>query len=79
MYKKRGKLATEIFVQLGIVLFIAFFISLIARLFKQPIIVGYILAGVVISPFIFNLTISNEIIQVFSHSLLVMIWKRNRN
>lgn len=60
-------MATEIFIQLGIVLFIAFFISLIARFFKQPIIVGYILAGVVISPFILNLTISNEIIQVFSH------------
>ena len=56
----------EIFIQLALILFIAFIFSYVARLFKQPIIIGYILAGIVISPFILMSGITNEVIVIFS-------------
>jgi len=55
-----------IFIELAVILLVAFFASYIARAFKQPIIIGYIVAGMVISPFIFQLGASTEIINVFS-------------
>ena len=39
----------QIFIQLAIILFVAFVVSFIARMFRQPIIIGYILAGVIIA------------------------------
>lgn len=56
----------SIFIQLGIILFTAFVVSYIVRAFKQPIIIGYIIAGVIISPFIIQAGASKEIITVFS-------------
>jgi len=55
-----------IFIELAVILLVAFFASYIARAFKQPIIIGYIFAGIIISPFIFNLGASTEIISIFS-------------
>ncbi|MEJ2267875.1 MAG: cation:proton antiporter [Nanoarchaeota archaeon] len=56
----------EIFIQLAIILFTAFVISYLVRLFKQPIIVGYIIAGIIVSPFILGFGASKEIIDIFS-------------
>ncbi|MEK6833319.1 MAG: cation:proton antiporter [Nanoarchaeota archaeon] len=56
----------QIFIQLAIILFVAFVVSYIASLFKQPIIIGYIIAGILISPFIIKLGVSTDIISVFS-------------
>ena len=56
----------EIFIQLAIILFIALIFSYIARAFNQPIIIGYILAGVIISPFILKFGASDQIINSFS-------------
>jgi Kef-type K+ transport system membrane component KefB/Trk K+ transport system NAD-binding subunit len=56
----------DIFVQLGAVFLLAFVVALIVKTFKQPIIVGYIIAGVLISPFIAQLGASQEIITIFS-------------
>jgi Kef-type K+ transport system membrane component KefB/Trk K+ transport system NAD-binding subunit len=39
----------QIFIQLAIILFTAFVVARIVRAFKQPIIIGYILAGVIIA------------------------------
>lgn len=57
----------EIFIQLAIILFIAFVISYIARLFKQPLIIGYIITGMIIGPFIIYSGVSKEITDIFSH------------
>ena len=38
-----------IFIQLAMILFTAFIISYIVKAFNQPIIIGYILAGIVIA------------------------------
>ncbi len=56
----------EIFIQLAIILFTAFIISYIVQAFKQPVIIGYIIAGIIIGPFIIGFGASHEIIEIFS-------------
>lgn len=55
-----------IFIQLAVILLVAFVVSYIARAFNQPLIIGYIIAGMIISPFILNLGASQEVINIFS-------------
>jgi Kef-type K+ transport system membrane component KefB/Trk K+ transport system NAD-binding subunit len=55
-----------IFIQLAIILSVAFIVAYIIKLFKQPIIIGYILAGIIISPFILRSGASTELIHTFS-------------
>lgn len=56
----------QIFIQLAVILLIAFIISYIVSLFKQPILIGYIIAGILISPFILRFGISTDIISILS-------------
>jgi len=55
-----------IFIQLAIILSVAFIVSYIVKLFKQPIIIGYILAGIIIGPFILKSGADIGIIHTFS-------------
>lgn len=55
-----------IFIQLAIILIIAFVLSFVSRLLKQPLIIGYILTGIVLSPFIIKFGASQSLIEVFS-------------
>lgn len=55
-----------IFIQLAIILFVAFIVSYIVRALNQPIIIGYILAGIIVSPFLMKIGASTEIIDIFS-------------
>lgn len=55
-----------IFIQLAIILLVAFVVSYIARAFKQPIIIGYIIAGIIISPFLIKFGATQNIINTFS-------------
>lgn len=57
---------TEVFIQLGIILFTAFVVSYIVRAFKQPIVIGYIIAGMIISPYIISFGASKETLDIFS-------------
>ena len=59
-------MAEEIFIQLGLILFTAFIVSYIIRIFNQPLIIGYIIAGVIISPFIISSGVSSDVIDSFS-------------
>tara|TARA_Y100000310_G_scaffold195452_1_gene195450 strand:- start:212 stop:1924 length:1713 start_codon:yes stop_codon:yes gene_type:complete len=59
-------MAEEIFIQLGLILFTAFVVSYIVKKFNQPLVIGYIIAGVIISPFIIGTGVSKEVIQTFS-------------
>lgn len=56
----------HIFIEIGIIIFIATIVSSIVRLFRQPSIVGYILTGVVVGPYLLNLVQSTEYIELFS-------------
>ncbi|PIN89535.1 sodium:proton exchanger [Candidatus Pacearchaeota archaeon CG10_big_fil_rev_8_21_14_0_10_32_14] len=60
-------MAEQIFIQFALILGVAFIVSYILRLFNQPIIVGYIIAGMIISPFLLQSGQSaSEIISTFS-------------
>lgn len=59
-------MSEQIFFQLAVILGIAFIISYIIRLLKQPLIIGYIIAGIVVSPFLILFGATSEIINVFS-------------
>ena len=56
----------QVFIQLGIILFTAFIVSYIVRTFKQPIVIGYIIAGMIISPYIISFGASQETLDLFS-------------
>ncbi|MBU4086500.1 MAG: cation:proton antiporter [Nanoarchaeota archaeon] len=56
----------DIFIQLSLLLFIVLAVSFIMRILKQPLIVGYILSGVIVGPFVLNLLKNNETIISFS-------------
>ena len=55
-----------IFVQLAAILFTAFIVSYIVRSFNQPTIIGYILAGIIVSPFLIHIGASTSTIKIFS-------------
>lgn len=56
----------EIFIELSIIIGITVLIAGIMRLLKQPLIIGYILAGIIVSPYFLNIVSSTETIAVFS-------------
>ena len=55
-----------IFIQLALILLTAFIVSYIIRIFNQPIIIGYIIAGIIIGPFIIEAGLPTDIISIFS-------------
>ncbi|MBR9702391.1 sodium:proton exchanger [Candidatus Pacearchaeota archaeon] len=59
-----------VFIQLAMILFMAFIVSYIARAFNQPIIIGYIVAGIAVAFMIesgsVQIDASKEIIGIFS-------------
>jgi len=55
-----------VFIQLAVILFTAFIVSYIIKAFNQPLIIGYIVAGIIISPFILESGASIEVIHTFS-------------
>jgi len=48
--QKRGKMAGNLFFDIGLVIIVAAIFALIARFFKQPLILAYMLAGAVLGP-----------------------------
>ena len=56
----------NIFTELSIIIAIGAGISLIMRLIRQPLIIGYILTGLVVGPSFLNLIKSSETIGVFA-------------
>ena len=55
-----------IFIQLAVILLAAFIVSYIVKSLKQPLIIGYILAGILISPFLLKVGYSGDIVGTFS-------------
>ncbi len=56
----------EIFIELSIIIGITVLIAGIMKLLKQPLIIGYILTGIIVSPYFLNVVRSTETIVVFS-------------
>src|SRR4030043_1902621 len=56
----------NIFVQLSLLILVVLVISFIMRLLKQPLIIGYIISGIIVGPFFLNILKENEVIFTFS-------------
>jgi Kef-type K+ transport system membrane component KefB/Trk K+ transport system NAD-binding subunit len=56
----------DIFIQLSLMIIAALAISFIGRLLKQPIIIAYIVTGILISPFFLSVITENKIVMSFS-------------
>lgn len=63
----------EIFIEIGLILAITTLISFFVRLIKQPLIVGYILSGIVVGPYVLNILTSTEYIDLFSKLGIAML------
>lgn len=56
----------HIFIEIGIILGIATIVSTFMRFLKQPLVVGYILSGIIVGPYFLNVITSTEYIELFS-------------
>ncbi len=54
------------FAHFAFILLIVFGVSILTRLLKQPLIIGYIIAGIIVGPFFLNLIQESQIITAFS-------------
>ena len=66
-------MASNIFTELSLITIIAVAVIGICRLLKQPIIVGYILTGVLVSPFALNIIKSVELIATLSEMGIALL------
>ncbi len=55
-----------IFFQLAAILAIAFITAYLIRLMKQPLIIGYIIGGIIVSPFLIKFGATTDVIDIFS-------------
>ncbi|GIU68763.1 MAG: potassium transporter Kef [Candidatus Pacearchaeota archaeon] len=56
----------QTFIEISFILGIVFIFSFLMRILRQPLIVGYILSGVVLGPYFLDLLPKTEILSVFS-------------
>jgi len=56
----------SIFIEFSLLIIIALIVSAAARALKQPLIIGYIVAGILVSPSVFNLLKSSDNLSVLS-------------
>ena len=56
----------DIFIELSLIITMTTFVSFIMKRLKQPLVVGYILSGLLLGPMFLNLIQSTEIIEIFS-------------
>ncbi|MBR9699590.1 sodium:proton exchanger [Candidatus Woesearchaeota archaeon] len=57
----------EVFIELSIIIGITFLIATIMRILKQPLIIGYIITGIIAGPRLFNVISSTELVSLLSH------------
>src|SRR3989344_1288970 len=56
----------EIFIELTTIMLVATLIAILVRLLRQPLIIGYILSGIILGPYLLNVIHSKETIELFS-------------
>jgi Kef-type K+ transport system membrane component KefB/Trk K+ transport system NAD-binding subunit len=55
-----------VFLELGILIALTTIIAILVKVLRQPLIIGYILTGIIAGPYLLNLIRSDEIINIFS-------------
>ena len=56
----------DIFIQISLLILVVLGVSFITRILKQPLIIGYIIAGIIVGPIFLNLLRDSELIRAFS-------------
>lgn len=56
----------EVFIELSLIIAIAVAVSGVMKLLKQPLIIGYIFTGILLSPYFLNIVKSTDTIHIFS-------------
>lgn len=56
----------EIFFELSIIIAVAMAVSILMKFLKQPLIVGYILTGILVGPYVLGVVHSGEVLELFS-------------
>ncbi len=56
-------MVTSIFFEIGLVMIIAMLVTAVVRMFKQPLIIGYICSGIVAGPYLLNILSSHDVIE----------------
>ncbi len=56
----------ETFIQISLLILVVLIVSLVMRILKQPMIIGYIISGIIVGPFFLNLLPNVKEIQIFS-------------
>ena len=59
-------MAQEIFIQISLLMLIVLAVSLIMRILSQPLIIGYIISGVIVGPYLLGILPGIQAIDVFS-------------
>ncbi|MBS3116777.1 cation:proton antiporter [Candidatus Woesearchaeota archaeon] len=60
-------MALNIFFELTIIIAVALVMAVLMKVLRQPLIIGYILTGVIVSPHFLNILQSEDVIQTFAH------------
>lgn len=63
----------EIFIELSIIIGITVLIAGVMRLLRQPLIIGYIFTGIIVSPYFLNIVRSTETIAIFSQIGVILL------
>jgi len=63
----------EIFIQLSITLGLALVLSLVMKILKQPLIIGYIVAGIIVGPAVTGMVVQTEGLEAFSHMGIALL------
>ncbi len=55
-----------VFIELSLIIFLAVIVSGIMHYLRQPLLIGYIVTGILVSPYFLGLTTSTGVIEIFS-------------
>lgn len=56
----------ELFIEMTLIVVLAAVVSLVMRLLKQPLVIGYIFAGILAGPYVLNILHATEHVELFS-------------
>ena len=58
---------SDLFLEFSLVIIVVLLVSLVMRLLKQPLLIGYILSGVLVGPLVLNIVHASDALDVFAH------------
>jgi Kef-type K+ transport system membrane component KefB len=63
----------DLFIEITLVIIVATILAGLMRLFKQPLIISYVISGILIGPYFFNIIRSTETLTLFSHIGIALV------